>query len=1279
MGRILYFFHSFLIKFRWLSSAFLLMLILWAILSISKLHFVEDISRILPDSKNVTQLKYVLKESTLMNKVIFDIHLKNDSANPEQLLKYAEQMSEFLQSDSLKPYFHSLQLRIDDSQMLDMMDLVKNNLPYFLDAHDYSRIAEKIQNDSIHQLVSAGYKSMLSPIGFMSSKYFLEDPFGMQFMALEKVQSFNLSDKVTLFQGRIMNNSKTDLFLFANLKKQNTSKENAFVFNSIEKFEQELLDPFPAIQQQVFGGALVALENEQIIKRDVAVTLTITLILLISLIAYFFRRRRAVIVIFIPTLLGGLIALGVLSLFKEEISIISLGIGAVLLGMSIDFSLHVYSHYREHHSIEKLFSQISVPIILSMATTVIAFLALRLVHSEVLSDLGLFASLSIFFSAILALTLFPILIKKGKAKKIVNNTFLDRLSRYEVHKNTKLMLVVVGITFVLYFVGGDIPFDSDMLKSNYISTKTDLAEQRINRVFGKANKDLFIISIGENQNQVLEQNQTLNLVLDSLLDVGLINRYSSVNKLLKSDREQIRALKVWNTFWQLHYPLADSLLEQNATEIGFKKNAFKKFSQLIEMDYSGLRKEDQTLMSQLILNDFLIDSDTMKAAITVLKIDDVKKAKAAIDKSIDNPNIWVYNSQVFVTKLIDKLNENMNRLVYLSLLFVFLILLLYFGRIELALATLIPIVFGYIWTVGMMSILGIQFNIFNIIVLSFIFGLGIDYGIFVTKGILQKYTQNIDVIKEYRASISLSFFTTIIGVGALIFAHHPALRSIAIMAIIGISSTLIVTFTIQAWALNFILYNKGKKRMKPVTALDFTFSILSLFYFVSGSLFLTLVSYIFKAIPFGTKVKKNIFHRVLQAFSWWMLYANFLIKKKVINKEHEDFSKPAVIIANHQSHVDVMLVLSLHPKLLILTNEKQWTSWLYGKVLQYADFLPTSLPHDELIKRLQEKVDLGYSIVVFPEGTRNMKPELLKFQRGAFLLARELKLDILPIIFHGARFVLNTNEFFLRRPPLTTKILARIDMSTGKYGTTLVKQSKRIYELYSAENIKFRREIEIPEFYRERLIMSYLFRSPIVEWYMKIKTRMEDNYQYFDDIVPRDAKVSDLGCGYGFLIHTLAQTAENRSFVGVDFDEDKVVIAQNISLATERTRFVHADLTQYEIEESDVIIINDTLHYLNFEQRNIVVRNAFAKLTEKGFMIIRDGDREMEKKHKITKLSEVLSTFIKFNKADYSDLDFLSRSEMINIAEELNADIELVDNTQFTSNIIYILRRKINE
>ena len=1275
MGNLLNHLHVFLLKFKWISLFILLFIVSLSIFSISSLNFVEDISRILPHQKNTDKLNYVLKESTLMNKVIFDIHIKNDEVNPDLLVQYADSLTVFLEKDSVKSYFKSLQLSVDDSKMFDIIDVVNNNLPLFLDDKDYHIINDKIDSLAITKTVDAGYKSMLSPISFVSTKYFLEDPFGISFIGINKIKSFNLSDNFSLYKSRVVNSTKTDLLLFANLYKTNTPEQNEIIISEINKYIDFLnVKEFKQVEVEVFGGAIVANENAQRVKKDVTLTVIITLILLVLLIAYFFRRRRAIFVIFIPTILGSIVALGVFAVFNTQISVISLAIGAILLGMSIDFSLHVYSHFREYHSISKMFTEVSTPIALSTSTTVVAFLALKLVNSDVLNDLGVFASLSIFFSALFALTILPILIAIKSDKTTVNKTFLDKLSNYEAHSNNKLMLVVFAITFIFYFVGEPVQFDSDMMHSNYMSDKTKNAEARVNSIVQKSTNDLYVISMSDSLDNVLEQNIELNIILDSLKSVGLIHDFSTVNKLVNSKIVQEQKLLKWNDFWKNNFENTYKIVESEAVKIGFKKGSFSKFGNQVNKKYTYLSSDDSELLSNLILNDFIIKSDSLQATVTLLKVDEAKQVKSIIDAKINNDDIWVYNSQLFISTLIDKLNDSMSNLVYYSLFFVFIILLLYYGRIELTLITMIPIVFGYIWTIGFMYFLGIQFNIFNIIVLSFIFGLGIDYGIFITKGILHKYTHNIDVINEYKSSILLSFFTTIIAVGTLILAQHPAMKSIAIMAIIGISSTLIVTFTIQPMVLNFMLYNKGKKREKPLTLIDFIFSVLSLIYFVSGAVTLTSLSFIFKAIPFGTKAKKTIFHKLLQYFSWWMMYANFFIKKLIINPDKEDFSKPAVIISNHQSPVDVMLMLLLHPKLLILTNDREWNNKLYGHVLKYADFLPVTLPHEELLEKLKEKVELGYSIVVFPEGTRSRDGKMKKFQRGAFLLARELKLDLLPIIFHGNGSILSKDEYTVRRGQMTTKFLPRIDISTGEYGTSLVKQSRSIFKILNIEYEKLILEIETPKYFRSRLVLSYIFRSPILEWYMRIKTKMEDNYVYFDNLIPRYATVSDLGCGYGFLAYTLAQTSKDRKFIGVDFDSEKITIANNSSLINDSIKFIQADLTTYEVEKSDVVLINDVLHYIKKEDRRLVVINAFNRLNANGFMVIRDGDRDMPKKHKVTKLSEIMSTFIKFNKANYKDLDFLSRKEVIGLAEEVGAKLEIVDNTQFTSNIIYILR-----
>lgn len=1275
MGTFLNNLHNLLLKYRWSSLVLLILLISFSLFSVTKLTFVEDISRVLPQIKNTDKLDYVLKESTLMNKIVFDIHMADDENNIDLLVDYADSISNFLERDSVEVYFKSLQLRVDDTQMLDVLDVVNNNIPLFLSENDYDTIESRIKEKEIKKLVESGYNNLISPLSIVSSKYFIQDPLGLSFIGLNKIKNFNLDNDFSLYKNRLVNKEKSDVLLFANLDKNNTQIQNALIISWIHEYVRSLkTDKFIDVDIEIFGGAIVANENSIQAKEDVLLTVLITVVLLILLVSYFFRKRRAVFVIFIPTILGSILALGFFTLFNNQISVISLSIGAVLLGMSIDFSLHVYSHFREYHSISKLFSDVSAPILLSTSTTIVAFLSLMLVESEVLNDLGVFVSLAIFCSSFFTLTLLPVLISLNSSETKNKETFLDKLSYFEPHKNKYVMLLIMGVTVFFFLKGDVIPFDADMMHSNYMSDKTKFAESRINSLVKRNGKELYIISTASSLDSVLEQNSSLIPLLDSLVSVGLVSSYSGVNSLLKSKSEQHKYLQRWEQFWKKNFKQTYKNLDTEGLNFGFRKDAFKKFKTLIDKEYDDMPIEDEKLISDLILNDFIIKSDSLRAAITILKVDDTRQVKAIVDSNIKNDNIWVYNSQLFISSLIIKLNDNMTNLVYYSLFFVFIILLIYYGRIELTIITMIPIVFGYIWTIGIMSLLNIQFNIFNIIVLSFIFGLGIDYGIFVTKGVLQKYTSDVNVIKEYKSSILLSFFTTIIAVGSLIFAQHPAMRSIAIMAIIGIASTLVVTFTIQPLVLNFIFYNKGKKREKPFILIDFLFSIFSLISFVFGSVLLTGLSFVFRLIPFGTKFKKAVFHKLLQLFSWWMMYANFLIKKIIINPNNEDFSKPSVIIANHQSHADVMLLLLLHPKLLILTNDREWNHKLYGNVLKYADFLPVSLPIDILKEEISKRVNLGYSVVVFPEGTRSKDGKMKKFQRGAFLIARELKLDILPIIFHGNDTLLTKQEFTVRRGQVTTKFLPRIDVSSGEYGNSLMKQSKSIYKILNDEYIKLKTESETPSYFRSKLILSYIFRSPVLEWYMRIKTKMENNYSFFNDLIPRDAKVSDLGCGYGFLIYTLSQTSENRSFIGVDFDSSKITIAKNNSLINDKIQFVNSDLTNYSIENSDVILINDVLHYITKDKRRKVVLDAFNKLNEKGFLVIRDGDSEMKEKHKVTKFSEFLSTFTNFNKAKFKNLEFLSRNEIIDLANELGAQLEIIDNTKFTSNVIYILR-----
>lgn len=96
------------------------------------------------------------------------------------------------------------------------------------------------------------------------------------------------------------------------------------------------------------------------------------------------------------------------------------------------------------------------------------------------------------------------------------------------------------------------------------------------------------------------------------------------------------------------------------------------------------------------------------------------------------------------------------------------------------------------------------------------------------------------------------------------------------------------------------------------------------------------------------------------------LKAAWIARREKINPGNETFEKPSVIIANHQSFVDILVMLSLAPKLVMVTNRWVWHSPVFGKIVQYADFVQTEDGYEKVLHHLRDKVSQGYSVVCFP-------------------------------------------------------------------------------------------------------------------------------------------------------------------------------------------------------------------------------------------------------------------------------------------------------------------------
>ena len=139
-------------------------------------------------------------------------------------------------------------------------------------------------------------------------------------------------------------------------------------------------------------------------------------------------------------------------------------------------------------------------------------------------------------------------------------------------------------------------------------------------------------------------------------------------------------------------------------------------------------------------------------------------------------------------------------------------------------------------------------------------------------------------------------------------------------------------------------------------------------------------------------------------------------------KEKIDFNKPRIIICNHQSHLDLMCQLVFTPKVVFLTNQWVWENPLYGFLIRHAEYVPVIDGLESILPQLRSLIDRGYSVALYPEGTRSKDCRIGRFHQGAFYLAEQLGVEILPMYLYGPGNILPKKSYHLRKGILYVEV-----------------------------------------------------------------------------------------------------------------------------------------------------------------------------------------------------------------------------------------------------------------
>lgn len=1261
-----------------LFAFYLLIIVVFISFFASKLRFNEDISAIIPNDERITGINDLLNKSNFASQIVLHFYASDSNlCMPDSLLYYATKIAVPLQADS--QYVKNVLFNISTNVYTQLYDFFYTHLPFYLDENDYKELAKRTTPEGIEQSLQQNFKSLISPAGVATQKYIFKDPLNIVPMAIKRLENFKIDDNFIIYQSAIFTKDKKHLLVFIDpVFHSNNTEKNAILIHKMDSLIALKLPAKSKIKAEYYGGTAVAVANARVIKTDIMLTVSIAFLVLLVFFFILFRRLQVFVLMFVPVLFGAGFALALLYLFKGKISAIALGIGAVLLGVAIDYSLHFFAHLRSSQSMLSQLKELPEPILMSSLTTASTFLCLLIIKSEALNELGLFAAISVLLSAFFVLTILPVLIPKKIYTNFSHkhqNTFFDKFTHYDFEKNKILTYSVVFLSIVFFFFAKNIRFNSDISSLNYLSEELKVAEKNIEKISTVTMSSIFLISSDTSLNGTVEKVESLDSLFFIAKQKQLISGQISLSDLILSERKQKQKIKRWNDFWEEKNP---NEIKRNLIEKGkknyFKPNAFEAFYALLDKNFELAKSSDFQPIIQAFGQNYIRQNEALYSIVSVAKVPQEKK-KDFFDFFEDKKEVNIIDKQFFTNRFFEVLRSDFNRLVNLSLLIVFIILLLFFGRIELAIITFIPIILSWVWVLGLMNIFGLEFNIFNIIISTFIFGLGIDYCIFTMRGLLNNYKYGERSLQPFRLSILLSAITTILGIGVLIFARHLALKSIALVSIFGIVSVVAIAYVLLPRLFNFLILFKKKKRIAAVTLVSFYTSNATLILFLIGTIISILLFPILYILPIKEKQKKYIYHWIIQKVLYAIIYAFPALKKRFINKEKLNFEKPSILLVNHQSHIDLAMILLLHPKIVVLTNEWVWNSPFFKILVRYADYIPAFQGIDSHFQRLQQKVKQGYSVLVFPEGTRSEDGKIKRFHQGAFYLADKLNLEIQPILQYGLHEVMPKKEFFIHRGITTLKIFDRVSIEKREVGESYRKEAKAMTQFYREEYAKLSQEIENCDYAAKKLITKFIYKGPVLEWYCRVKLKLEKNYQFFESQIPKNARITDLGCGYGFLAMILKMTGKERKIYGLDYDQEKISVAKKIAQDYEHLHFEMADITEVSLTKSDVFIISDTLHYMPENEQISLIERCIENLNPKGRLIIRDADSNLEKRTRVTKFTEFLSTRVfQFNQTKFKKLNYTNSLLISKIASKHKLKVEQYDFTKRTSNIVYILK-----
>ena len=504
--------------------------------------------------------------------------------------------------------------------------------------------------------------------------------------------------------------------------------------------------------------------------RNMVIIFPISLILISIVLFIFHRSLKGIIIAFLPPAFALALTFGTLGIFTPDLTIISVAIVALLLGLGVDYSIHLMNRFVDEKDIkdnskriEKIISSTGRAVLLSTVTTIIGFASLMISDMAPMVKFGFGCAIGIFFCFISATILVPCLSLILKFEKKGRIPSWDKFSKFVVKNSSRILIIAIFLALFSVMLIPQVKTDV-----NYFDLapedvpELDAIYEYSDKFGGGANFNAFII---ETDPYGLE-------------DPDVIAGIFEMQQLMKTKGVEISSI-------------ADTLVEY--TELKNRASIINYLADLSDAD---------NIIFDRIAKEGIVNEEHSKTLIVVQipvgkSIQEIEKIVNELNQIAEstelphNGRVSQLTGQDAITVAVNnKLFDEQTRSMIMALLLVLASLILIFNSSLYGFLTMVPVVFVLMWEPGFLVTSGIALSPITITIASIMIGIGIDYGVHITHRVREELANGLSKVEATKKAIEktgLSLveaaLTTIFGMASIFFVGIQALSEFVIIII----------------------------------------------------------------------------------------------------------------------------------------------------------------------------------------------------------------------------------------------------------------------------------------------------------------------------------------------------------------------------------------------------------------------------------------------------------------------------------------------------------------